>query len=303
LDSTVLDDEAEKVKLGKISESDLPFYVGDVDIGSSYVEYLHHKPEFNNPNWADELHTVLNLNRKYQYSFIEDLDGKKYPHEEYGTELRKKQILTLSNKQHAKAQKYYESGKFPDAFMCLNTALSIYPKNIEALVSRGILYANTNNLRKAFIDMEEALKIDPTHENARHQMSVLLVSAARLHIEQNDLRKAKESLDAALNLDSNNKDAIAAIEEIQKSSSDKSDKASSKSEKKIRIGSSSSDSSSSKKDELKDKQKISLEATTKAFLSSMKKQYHERKSSRHHHKHHKSRSKSPKRKNLTVIIP
>lgn len=40
-------------------------------------------------------------------------------------------------------------------------------------------YANTNDVKRAFIDIEAALNIDPQHEKACKQMSVLLVSVAR----------------------------------------------------------------------------------------------------------------------------
>lgn len=301
LDSNFLDDE--NVKLGKISESDLPSYIGNVDFGSSYVEYLHNSNAFKNPNWSEELYTVLNLKKTHLYSFFDGLEGKIYPDKEYGSELKKKQNLGLSNGQYSKALKYSVSGNFTDAFLYLNNALKLYPANVEALVTRGTLYANTNNLRKAFVDMEEALKIDPDHEGAHKQMSILLVAAARMHIEKNDFEKAQESLDAALHLDSNNQGAILAVDEIRQKkisgSAGSLEKAVKMFDKKVRIGSSSSESSSSRKE---DREKSTLDAHTKAFLSSLKKtRLHIDKKSRHHHSHHttasssSSSSKSPKK--------
>lgn len=303
LDSNILEDEGANVKLGKITEEDLPFYVGNVDIGaSSYVDYLHRHPSFNNSDWAEQLYSVLGLEKNYLYSFMDNMDGKTYAPVVYADELRKKQVLSLSNAQYAKAHQHYENGEFKEAFLCFNKALSIYPKNVEALVARGTLHSNTNNLRKAFVDMETALKIENSHVGARKQMSILLVSAARMHIEQNNLGKAQESLDAALDLDGANKDAVAAVEEIRKmklssTASDTPDKES-VTDKRDHFNSCSSDRSDNSSS-AKEKQESFLEMSTKAFLSSMKKKHlhdHDKERKSHHHRRHKSRSKSPKKK-------
>lgn len=52
--------------------------------------------------------------------------------------------------------------------------------NIDALVARGCLYANTNSLIKAAEDFDKALSIDPEHINARKYMSETLQEMGKL---------------------------------------------------------------------------------------------------------------------------
>lgn len=73
-----------------------------------------------------------------------------------------------------------KSGSHIEAHQCLNKALQIDPDNLDALVARGCLFANTNNLPKAAEDFEKVLAIDTNHVNARKYMSETLFELGKM---------------------------------------------------------------------------------------------------------------------------
>lgn len=88
---------------------------------------------------------------------------------------------------------HFKEGRHAEAFQCLNKALTIDPRNVEGLVARGALYANNGSLKKAVEDFEYALKINPTHSNARKYMGETLVALGRNYEEENCPDEAKKA--------------------------------------------------------------------------------------------------------------
>lgn len=75
----------------------------------------------------------------------------------------------------------------------MNKALSIDARNVEGLVARGALYANSGSFKKAVEDFENALKLNPAHANARKYMGETLVALGRSYEDENSLEAAKKA--------------------------------------------------------------------------------------------------------------
>ena len=58
-------------------------------------------------------------------------------------------------------------------------ALKIDSENVEGLVARGALYANSGDLETAIKDFEGALKHNPHHKNAKKYMCETLSAVAK----------------------------------------------------------------------------------------------------------------------------
>lgn len=95
---------------------------------------------------------------------------------------------------------HFKAGKHTEAFQCLNKALTIDPKNVEGLVARGALYANSGNFQKAIEDFETALKLNPSHANARKYMGETLVALGRSYEDENKLDEARKAYQSCLTI-------------------------------------------------------------------------------------------------------
>lgn len=93
----------------------------------------------------------------------------------------------------AEGIEHFKEGRHSEAFQCLNKALSIDSRNVEGLVARGALYANSGSFKKAVEDFENALKLNPGHANARKYMGETLVALGRSYEEENSLEAAKKA--------------------------------------------------------------------------------------------------------------
>lgn len=93
----------------------------------------------------------------------------------------------------AEGIEHFKEGRHSEAFQCLNKALSIDARNVEGLVARGALYANSGSFKKAVEDFETALKLNPAHANARKYMGETLVALGRSYEDENNLEAAKKA--------------------------------------------------------------------------------------------------------------
>eukprot|EP00617_Octactis_speculum_P010394 CAMPEP_0185796954 /NCGR_PEP_ID=MMETSP1174-20130828/161356_1 /TAXON_ID=35687 /ORGANISM="Dictyocha speculum, Strain CCMP1381" /LENGTH=291 /DNA_ID=CAMNT_0028492349 /DNA_START=1019 /DNA_END=1891 /DNA_ORIENTATION=+ len=75
--------------------------------------------------------------------------------------------------QHAK------EGRPDDALKAYEQALGMWPKHVDALVARGALLANRGELKRAAVDLERALAIDPGAANAESFLEMVRRSLAR----------------------------------------------------------------------------------------------------------------------------
>lgn len=70
---------------------------------------------------------------------------EKFPEKEYASELRQAQAAKWSFHSVTEGIEHFKCGRFTEAYQCLNKALTIDSKNIEALVARGALYGKLSS--------------------------------------------------------------------------------------------------------------------------------------------------------------
>ena len=92
----------------------------------------------------------------------------------------------------AEGIEHFKAGRHTEAFNCLTNALQIDPNNVEGLVARGALYANSGNFDKAIYDFEMALKLNQNHGNARKYLGETLVAYGRTLEEEKKFEDAKK---------------------------------------------------------------------------------------------------------------
>ncbi|KAJ3634116.1 hypothetical protein MTP99_011023 [Tenebrio molitor] len=185
--------------LGLISADDFPLvYKKALDHkNESYDTVLEKSIGFNNPNNISYLAGVLGI--KEHCTLMKGLKGR-FSENEYANELRQVQASKWAYRNVADGIDHFKAGKHVEAFQCLNKALNIDPKNVEGLVARGALYANSGNFQKAIADFETALKLNPNHGNARKYMGETLVALGRSYEEEDKIDEARKSYQSCLSL-------------------------------------------------------------------------------------------------------
>lgn len=112
----------------------------------------------------------------------------------------------------AEGIEHFKEGRHSEAFQCLNKALSIDARNVEGLVARGALYANSGSFKKAVDDFEMALKINSSHANARKYMGETLVALGRSYEEENRIEEARKAYQDCLNIIPHHEEAQNSLE-------------------------------------------------------------------------------------------
>ncbi|KAJ8917053.1 hypothetical protein NQ315_012972 [Exocentrus adspersus] len=163
----------------------------------SYDSVLEKSVGFNNPNNIQFLSELMDINK--HTSFMTGLKSR-FPENEYANELRQVQASKWAYRNVADGIDHFKAGKHVEAFQCLNKALNIDPKNVEGLVARGALYANSGNFQKAIEDFETALKLNPNHANARKYMGETLVALGRSYEEDNKIEEARKAYQSCLSI-------------------------------------------------------------------------------------------------------
>ncbi|XP_030758470.1 tetratricopeptide repeat protein 14 homolog isoform X2 [Sitophilus oryzae] len=185
--------------LGLISTDDFPLvYKKSLDHkNESYESVLEKSVGFNNPNNIQYLADQMGINE--HVSLMSGLRGR-FPENEYATELRQVQASKWAYRNVADGIDHFKAGKHVEAFQCLNKALNIDPRNVEGLVARGALYANSGNFQKAIEDFETALKLNQNHANARKYMGETLVALGRSYEEENKIEEARKAYQSCLSI-------------------------------------------------------------------------------------------------------
>ncbi|EAA43471.4 AGAP009659-PA, partial [Anopheles gambiae str. PEST] len=165
----------------------------------NYQYFLDSSPSFNDPNHIEQLYQEVGLDFNEVYTNMSSLKGR-YPSQEYAAELRNSQNSKWAFRSVAQGIEHFKEGRHSEAFQCLNKALSMDPRNVEGLVARGALYANSGSFKKAVEDFETALKLNPSHANARKYMGETLVALGRSYEEENRFEEAKKAYQDCLNI-------------------------------------------------------------------------------------------------------
>lgn len=89
------------------------------------------------------------------------------------------------------------------------------PRNVEGLVARGALYANSGSFKKAVEDFENALKLNANHANARKYLGETLVALGRSYEEENKLEDARKAYQDCLKAVPNHEEAYNSLEYLK----------------------------------------------------------------------------------------
>lgn len=89
------------------------------------------------------------------------------------------------------------------------------PRNVEGLVARGALYANSGSFKKAVDDFESALKLNSSHANARKYLGETLVALGRSYEEENKVEDARKAYQDCLKVVPNHEEAYNSLEYLK----------------------------------------------------------------------------------------
>lgn len=115
----------------------------------------------------------------------------------------------------AEGIEHFKEGRHSEAFQCLNKALNMDPRNVEGLVARGALYANSGSFKKACEDFETALKLNNSHANARKYLGETLVALGRSYEEENKMEDARKAYQDCLKIMPNHEEAYSSLQYLQ----------------------------------------------------------------------------------------
>ncbi|XP_055544011.1 tetratricopeptide repeat protein 14 [Wyeomyia smithii] len=201
------------INYGLITAEDLPMaytFAAAKEL-KSYEYYLRKTPSFNDPRGFECLMQELGLSTTEFYTNMSGLKGK-FPQSDYAGELRNSQASKWAFRSVAEGIEHFKEGRHSEAFQCLNKALSIDARNVEGLVARGALYANSGSFKKAVDDFEMALKINSSHANARKYMGETLVALGRSYEEENRIEEARKAYQDCLNIIPHHEEAQNSLE-------------------------------------------------------------------------------------------
>ncbi|XP_058119733.1 dentin sialophosphoprotein isoform X1 [Anopheles coustani] len=191
----------ESIAYGVVKEDDvpLPYKITLTKKNEVYEDFLEQSPSFRDPSFTERLYKEVGLDSSVFYTNMSSMKGR-YPSQEYASELRNSQNSKWAFRSVAQGIEHFKEGRHSEAFQCLNKALSMDPRNVEGLVARGALYANSGSFKKAVDDFEAALKLNPAHANARKYMGETLVALGRSYEEENRIEEAKKAYQDCLNI-------------------------------------------------------------------------------------------------------
>lgn len=123
-------------------------------------------------------------------------------------------FLSLS-RSVAEGIEHFKEGRHTEAFQCLNKALSVDSRNVEGLVARGALYANSGSFSKAIVDFEAALKLNGNHANAKKYLCETLLALGRNHEEESKFDEARKAYIDCLKINPLHQEAMASLEYLK----------------------------------------------------------------------------------------
>ena len=171
-----------------------------------YSSFLERSVGFSNPTAVAHLAGELGLPLGAA-SLAADL-ADPWPPEAMVASIRREQASKWAFKHVAQGIKYFKQGNNVEAFQCLNQALKIDESNVEGLVARGALFANNGGLEKAVGDFEAALRVNPTHRNAKKYMCETLIAVARNFEDEEKVEAAIETYERILRVVPDHREAV-----------------------------------------------------------------------------------------------
>ncbi|XP_075124692.1 tetratricopeptide repeat protein 14 isoform X2 [Leptodactylus fuscus] len=207
------------LKLGVISSEDMPEYykhsTAFSNSNDTYEKVLRQSVAFSNPSTVEFLLSTLGIDESKPPSLIRGLQRENFCDQDYAPSLRRKQSSSWALKCVKVGVDYFKLGRHVDAMNEYNKALEIDPKNVEALVARGALYATKGSLNKAIDDFEIALENCPTHKNARKYLCQTLVERGGQLEEEDKLLNAESYYNKALTIDKSFTEAEEALNKVR----------------------------------------------------------------------------------------
>ncbi|KAG9494034.1 hypothetical protein GDO78_001727 [Eleutherodactylus coqui] len=207
------------LKLGVVTSEDMPeYYKHSTAFSSSsntYEQVLRQSVAFSNPSTVEFLLSTLGIDESKPPSLIRGLQRENFCEQDYAPPLRRKQSSSWALKCVKMGVDYFKLGRHVDAMNEYNKALEIDPKNVEALVARGALYATKGSLNKAIDDFEIALENCPVHKNARKYLCQTLVERGGQLEEEDKLLNAESYYNKALTIDKSFTEAEEALNKVR----------------------------------------------------------------------------------------
>lgn len=71
---------------------------------------------------------------------------------------------------------YFDAHKAPEAIQAYQTALRLKPGNVDVMTDMGTMYRLAEDPHAAIRTYDEVIALDPTHQNARHNKAITLIT-------------------------------------------------------------------------------------------------------------------------------
>ncbi|KAJ7376950.1 Tetratricopeptide repeat protein 14 [Desmophyllum pertusum] len=211
-----LPEEHKHLHLGIIDDPDTVFKrLQSNPEGLSFEEHLNKHKGFNNPRNIETLTDLLGVDTSAPCSLLRSFQRYECPERDYAEPLRKQQSAKWSMETTAKGVEHFKAGNYDTALKYFKHALQIDGENVEALVARGALCANQDQLTAAIKDFHDALAICPSHRNAKKYLTATLVEQGIQQEKEGLLTEAVQSFKEALGLDNNQRTAKEHVEKLQ----------------------------------------------------------------------------------------
>lgn len=201
------------VKLGRISEENLPSYVlkpPDVSHFRSYTDYLNSLLGFHNHLLFQELTSKFGIDPCGMYSFIPQFESLQCPDDFTGEAMLKAVKKNECNKLLDVADKAFNNQNFKQAVRKLNAVLKIDPNCYDAYEMKGRIYAEVEKpkfSKKAMFYFEKAYSINSSNNFIKEQISHALYAVAYKYYKRKEYRMASNFAEKALNLNPSNNNA------------------------------------------------------------------------------------------------
>ncbi|KAG8581323.1 hypothetical protein GDO81_007632 [Engystomops pustulosus] len=294
------------LKLGVVSNEDMPeYYKHSTAFSSSndtYEKVLQQSVALSNPSTVEFLLNTLGIDESKPPSLIRGLQRENFFEQDFAPLLRRKQSSSWALKCVKIGVDYFKLGRHVDAMNEYNKALEIDPKNVEALVARGALYATKGSLNKAIDDFEIALENCPTHKNARKYLCQTLVERGGQLEEEDKLLNAESYYSKALTIDKSFFEAEDALNKVRQCIQKSMEKREKHEEKEEKTKEKKTETSAEKlrkllkeeKRKKKRKRSSSSSSTSSSESSSSSSSYKKRKKSKRKRRHSISSNRSRK---------